>query len=36
MQTLCHDQAVVELGFNAVEQLPGETGIALWVGLVFD
>jgi hypothetical protein len=36
MQTLCDDQAVVELGFQAVEQLPGEAGIALWVGPVFD
>src|SRR2546426_12816116 len=36
MQTLCDDQAVVELGFQAIEQLPGETGIALWVDLVFD
>src|SRR3984893_9378564 len=36
MQTLRDDQAVVKLGFQAVEQLPGETGIALWVGPVFD
>jgi hypothetical protein len=36
MQTLCDDQTVVELGFQAVEQLPGEAGIALWVGPVFD
>jgi hypothetical protein len=36
MQAFCDDQAVVEFRFQAVEQLPGETGIALWVGLVFD
>src|ERR1700738_1624630 len=36
MQTLRDDQAVVKLGFQAVEQLPGETGIAAWVGLVVD
>src|ERR1700736_84907 len=36
MQTLGDHQAVVELGFKAVEQLPGETWIALWVGPVFD
>src|ERR1700674_918230 len=36
MQTLSDGQAVVKLGFQAVEQLPGEAGIALWVGPVFD
>src|ERR1700737_3315536 len=36
MQTLRDDQAVVKLGFQAVEQLPGETGIAVWVGPVVD
>src|ERR1700726_1677376 len=36
MQALSHDETVVKLGLQAVEQLPGEVSIALRVGAVFD
>src|SRR6202140_5887593 len=36
MQALSHDETVVKFGLQAVEQRPGEVGIALRVGAVFD